>query len=124
MYRVSQACDNYDLKISTKGTEVMHAPAPGKTYNEPANTVNGQRLQVVDTFTSLGNTLSRAVHFEDGVTARMVQASIAFGSLRGNIWHRIGIRLDTKLKSKKITNDQELIQSDPTSCPQNQKGNN
>ena len=28
------------------------------------------------------------------------------------------------LKSKKISNDQELIQSDPTSCPKNQKGNN
>ena len=26
--------------------------------------------------------------------------------------------------SKKISNDQELIQSDPTSCPQNQKRNN
>ena len=26
--------------------------------------------------------------------------------------------------SKKISNDQEPIQSDPTSCPQNQKGNN
>ena len=29
-----------------------------------------------------------------------------------------------KRSSKKISNDQELIQSDPTSCPQNQKGNN
>ena len=28
------------------------------------------------------------------------------------------------LDSKKISNDQELIQSDPISCPQNQKGNN
>ena len=27
-------------------------------------------------------------------------------------------------QSTKISNDQELIQSDPTSCPQNQKGNN
>ena len=27
-------------------------------------------------------------------------------------------------KSIKISNDQELIQSDPISCPQNQKGNN
>ena len=26
--------------------------------------------------------------------------------------------------NKKISNDQELIQSDPTSCPQNQNGNN
>ena len=28
------------------------------------------------------------------------------------------------LKSKMISNDQELIQSDPTSCLQNQKGKN
>ena len=28
------------------------------------------------------------------------------------------------VKTLKISNDQELIQSDPTSCPQNQKGNN
>ena len=27
-------------------------------------------------------------------------------------------------KSIMISNDQELIQSDPTPCPQNQKGNN
>ena len=27
-------------------------------------------------------------------------------------------------ENKKINNDQELVQSDPTSCPQNQKGNN
>ena len=27
-------------------------------------------------------------------------------------------------QSKKISNDQELIQSDPISCPQNQKENN
>ena len=28
------------------------------------------------------------------------------------------------MKIKKISNNQELIQSDPTSCPQNQKGTN
>ena len=33
-------------------------------------------------------------------------------------------RLSDYMKSKKISNDQELIQSDPISCPQNQKGNN
>ena len=27
-------------------------------------------------------------------------------------------------QSKKISNDQELLQSDPISCPQYQKGNN
>ena len=29
-----------------------------------------------------------------------------------------------EVQSKKISDDQELIQSDPTSCPQNQKGKN
>ena len=29
-----------------------------------------------------------------------------------------------KIQGKKISNDQELIQSDPISCSQNQKGNN
>ena len=36
--------------------------------------------------------------------------------------HRIDKRI--YIQSKKISNDQELIQSDPISCPQNQKGNN
>ena len=37
---------------------------------------------------------------------------------------RVNIRLKQKIESKKISNDQELIQSDHTSCPINQKGNN
>ena len=32
--QVSQSCDNYDLTISTKKTEVGHQPAPGKPYND------------------------------------------------------------------------------------------
>ena len=32
--------------------------------------------------------------------------------------------MERKFANKKISNDLELIQSDPTSCPQNQKGNN
>ena len=58
----------------------------------------GQKLQVVDKFTYLGSTLSRAVHIDDEVTARTVKASVAFGRLRTNIWERNGIRLDIKLK--------------------------
>ena len=39
--KVSQSCDNYDLTVSTKKTEVVHQPAPGKPHNEPAIAVNG-----------------------------------------------------------------------------------
>ena len=35
-----------------------------------------------------------------------------------------GIQVSSIIQSKKISNDQELKQSDPISCPQNQKGNN
>ena len=60
--------------------------------------MNGQKLQVVDKFTYLGSTLSRAVHIDDEVTARTSKASVAFGRLRTNVWERNGIRLDTKLE--------------------------
>ena len=63
--RMSKARDNFQLTVSTKKTKVVHQPAPGKPYSEPTITVNGQKLQVVDKFTYLGSTLSRAVHIYD-----------------------------------------------------------
>ena len=96
--QVSDSCHSYDLTISIKKTEVVYQPAPGKPYKEPANTMKGIRLQVVDKFTYLGSTLSRAVHIDDEVNARIAKASAAFGRLRGIIWDRSGVRLDTKLK--------------------------
>ena len=96
--RMSKACDNFQLTISTKKTEVVHQPAPGKPYSEPTISVNGQKLQIVDKFTYLGSTLSRAVHIDDEVTAGTAKASVAFGRLGTNVWERNGIRLDTKLK--------------------------
>ena len=96
--QVSDSCDTYDLIISIKKTEVVYQPAPGKPYKEPTITVECRRLQVVDKFTYLGSTLSRVVHIDDEVNARIAKASVAFGRLRGSIWDRSGIRLDTKLK--------------------------
>ena len=95
--QVSDSCDSCDLTISIKRTEVVYQPAPGKFYKEPTITVKGQRLQVVDKFTYLGNTLSRVVHIDDEVDARIAKSSAAFGRLRGSVWARSGIRLDTKL---------------------------
>ena len=96
--RMSKACGNFQLTINTKKTEVVHQTAPGKPYSEPTTTVNGQKLQVVDKFTYLGSTLSRAVHNDDEVTDRTSEASVAFDRLGTNVWEQNGIRLDTKLK--------------------------
>ena len=75
--QVSDSCDSYDLTISIKTTEVV---------KEPTITVKDQRLQVVDKFTYLGSTLSRVVHIDDEVSARIAKASAAFGRLRGSVW--------------------------------------
>ena len=83
--QVSDSCDNYDLTISIKKTEVVYQPAPGKPYKEPTITVKGQSLQVVDKFTYLGSTLSRVVHIDDEVNARIAKDSAAFGRLRGSV---------------------------------------
>ena len=96
--QVSDSCDSYDLTISIKKTEVVYQPAPGKPYKEPTITVKGLRLQVVDKFTYLGSTLSRVVHIDDEVNARIAKASAASGRLHGSIWDLSGIRFDTKLK--------------------------
>ena len=94
----STACDNFGLIISTKKTEVMHQPAPGKASAEPTINVNGQKLPAVDRFTYLGRTLSRAIRIGGEVDMRIARASAAFGRLRSNVWERRGISLETKVK--------------------------
>ena len=47
-----------------------------------------------------------------------------FSAVFDGILFKLAGNYDIHKKSKKISNDQEQIQSDPTSCPQNQKGNN
>ena len=46
--RMSKAFDNFQLTISTKKTEVVHQPAPGKPYSEPTITVNGQNKLLIN----------------------------------------------------------------------------
>ena len=98
MDHFSSACNNFGLTISIKKTEVLHQPAPGKTYVAPTITVNNEELNVVDRFTYLGSTLSQAVHIDDEINTRIARASSAFGRLRTNVWERRGIKLQTKLK--------------------------
>ena len=90
-YLIVFSCNSYDLTISILAST-------WKALKGTTITVKGQRLQVVDKFTYLGSTLSRAVHIDDEVNARIAKASAAFSRLRGSIWDRSGIRLDTKLK--------------------------
>ena len=98
MNSFSTACNNFGLTISTKKTEVLHQPAPHKTYVEPAITTGGETLKDVDKFTYLGSTLSRFVNIDEEVDTRIAKASSVFGRLRKSVWERRGIKLATKLK--------------------------
>ena len=80
--QVSDSCDSYEFTMSIKKTEVVYQPAPGKPYKESFIIMKGQRLQVVDKFTYLESTLSRVVHIDEEVNARIAKASAAFGRLR------------------------------------------
>ena len=77
--QISDSCD------SIKKTKVVYQPAPGKAYKEPTISVKGQRLQMVDKFIYLRSTLSRVVHIDDEVNARIAKASAAFGRLHGSV---------------------------------------
>ena len=96
--QIFDSCDICDLTISIKKTEVVYQPAPRKPNKVPTNTVKGQRLQVVDEFIYLESTLSRVVHIDHEVNARIAKVSVATDRLYGSVWNRSGIRLDTKLK--------------------------
>ena len=63
------------LTITTKKTEVMYQPAPGKPYSEPNISVNGQRLGAVGKFTYLGSTLTRTVTIDHQVNNRFANKS-------------------------------------------------
>lgn len=96
--KFSDACDNFGLTISTKKTEVLHQPAPGKPYVEPNIIINNQRLNVVYKFTYLGSTLSRNVMIDDEVNARLAKASVALGRRYKNVLDRRGIKIETEIK--------------------------
>ena len=59
----------------------MFTPAPGEPYIEPNITVNGARLDFVDTFVYLGSTVSRDGSLDAEIYSRISKASVVFGKL-------------------------------------------
>ena len=58
------------------------------------------------------------------LNAPVASGATTFGAILATVGRIVLAKKDASAPSKKISNDQELIQSDPISCPQNQKGNN
>ena len=92
------ACTDFGLTISTKKTEVLYQPPPGRPYQEPSITVNGEKLVAAEKFVYLGSTLAKNVNIDEEVNLRVARASASFGRLRSRVWERRGISQKTKLQ--------------------------
>ena len=97
MDHFSAACDAFGLTISIKKTKVMFTPAPGAPYSEPTILVNGDKLEVVDTFPYLGSTISRDGSLDAEIYSRIQKACVAFGKLENRVWSDRGITNNTKI---------------------------
>ena len=75
----------------------MFTPAPSESYIEPNITVNGTRLDVVDTFVYFGSTVSRDVPLDTEIYYRNSKASVAFGKLEKRVWAARDITINTKI---------------------------
>ena len=87
------ACNNFDLTISTKKTEVMYQPAPGTPYTDPVITANSQKLASAEKFVYLGSTLSKSALLDEETALRIARASTNFGRLQDSVWKREGLKL-------------------------------
>ncbi|BHF69010.1 hypothetical protein SprV_0301205100 [Sparganum proliferum] len=96
---LSAARENFGLIINTEKTVVMRQPPPNTAHNAPQISVHGTQLQVVDSFTYLGSTLSRTTKIDDEVAHCISKASQAFGRLQNTVWNRHSLQLNTKLKT-------------------------
>ncbi len=76
----------------------MYHPAQGKPYTEPNISVNGQRLSAVGKFIYLGSTLYLTVTIDDEVNDRLLKQALPLADSEKNVWARIGISTETKIK--------------------------
>ena len=80
----------FGFKISITKTKVMLTTPPGCTYEEP--NINGQRLDIVDSFVYSGSTLSRDTLLDAEINLRVQKATKAFGYLEKRVWSGRSIR--------------------------------
>nr|VZI50902.1 unnamed protein product [Spirometra erinaceieuropaei] len=97
--------NNFGLVINTEKTMFMHQPPPDAAFNTPHINVDGAQLQVVDTFTYLGSTLTCNTKVDDEVARRISADSQAFGRLQSTVWNRHGLHLSTSTSCRRCSMD-------------------
>lgn len=91
--RLEQNARMIGLKINSKKTQIMTV----NMLNTPDIKVNGEQLELVQSFTYLGSVVTSEGGAEQDIKTRIGKARSAFHRLR-NIWKTPSIRKKTKLK--------------------------
>ena len=91
------SCSAFELKISLTKTKVMFNPVKGEPYIKPTITIHGTCLDVVESFTYLGSTLTCDGSLDAEIHRRIQKASVAYGTLAKRLWSSTGITHKTKL---------------------------
>ena len=92
------ASRRFGLSVSLKKTEVLFQPSPDNIYTTPVVTIDNTAFPVAETFCYLGSRIHRTGSLDNEITARLAEATAAFGCLRKLFWDDHGIRVDTKLQ--------------------------
>ena len=80
------ASEKSGLKINIKKTEVLYQPKSTRTREEDIM-VDGNKLNSVLEFTSIGSTISSNGCIDDEIQRRMAKANASFGRLRQRLWN-------------------------------------
>ncbi|XP_069981130.1 uncharacterized protein [Penaeus vannamei] len=91
--KLSHACKEFGLTISLRKTSIL----PQGAESPPGITIDNTELEVVDTCTDLGSTMSSALSLDDEISSRIAKASTVMTKLNKRVWKNDLLSDKTKL---------------------------
>nr|KAG5691627.1 hypothetical protein BaRGS_023798 [Batillaria attramentaria] len=92
--RLSNACKEFGLTISLKKTNILAQD----TDSPPDISIDNTHLEVVDSFTYLGSTISSSLTLDTEISTRIGKAAAVMAKLRKRVWSNSQLTENTKLR--------------------------
>ena len=92
--RLSHACKEFGLTISLKKTNILAQD----TDSPPDISIDGTHLDVVESFTYLGSTISSSLSLDAEISTRIGKAAAVMAKLNKRVWSNSQLTENTKLR--------------------------
>jgi len=92
--RLSHACKEFGLTINIKKTNILAQD----TDSTPVITINSTTLEVVDSFTYLGSTMTGSLSLDTEISTRIAKAAAVMAKLSKRVWENSQLTVNTKLR--------------------------